>query len=138
MFVTTTKHILEAETKLVAIFWWFLPFVFFKGLKSAGFPHTKFLFSKNCVSFSESRQIFPDQERLPIMFSDTSSWCKLSSEKNGVIIGHIDPSILHKTLAKTKFSNLVLVQNANFEVSNVCQNVQKWLFLKVKIFFEAV
>ena len=27
---------------------------------------------------------------------------------------------------------------ANFEVSNVCQNVQKWLLLKVKKFFEAV
>ena len=47
------------------------------------------------------------------MFSDTSSRCKVSSEANGVIIRHIDRSILQETSANTNFSDLVLSQNVD-------------------------
>ena len=103
-------------------------------MKSAGFPHKKFLFSESNVSSYGPRKIFLDMLGPQNKFPDNSLGCRVSSETNDVIIRHIDPSILHKTSAKSKFSNLVLVPKANFEVSNVCQNVQKWLFLKAKFF----
>ena len=83
-------------------------------MKSAGFLHKKFLFCKSNASSSGLRKKFLDKGTPPNKFPDTSLGCRVSSKANGVIIRHIDRSILHKTSADTNFSNLVLAQKEVF------------------------
>ena len=113
MFVSVKNIFYWSKRKERAIFHVFLLFFSLKNLKSAGFPHKKFLCSKSNASSSWPRKKFLDPVTPPNMFSDTSSRCKVSSEANGVIIRHIDRSILQETSANTNFSNLVLAQNVD-------------------------
>ena len=94
-------------------FFMFFAVFLLKNLKSAGFPHKKFLCSKSNASSSWPRKKFLDPVTPPNMFSDTFSRYKVSSEANGVIIRHIDRSVLQETSANTNFSNLVLAQNVD-------------------------
>ena len=115
MVVNITKHFLLIWTQGESDFSCFLLFFSLKSLKSEGFPHKKFLFSKSNASSSGLRKKFLDPGTSPNMFPDTFLRCRVSSETNGVIIWHIYSSILHKTSANTYFSNLVLAQNSNLE-----------------------
>ena len=107
-------------------------------MKSAGFPHKKFLFGKSNTSSSGLRKNFLDPGTPLNMFPDTCLRCRLSPETNCVIIRHIDTSISHKTSANTHFPDPVLAQNWNLRSWISSKHPKRCDFYKIVDFQSAI
>ena len=104
--------------------------------KSAEIACKKKLFDEQSSPTWSARKKFSNDFRTQNLLSKTSLGPWVSAESNGVVVRCVNHILLHQMCGGSNFYVLELMKTLILEGSNVCQNVEKWLFLEVKFFFE--